>query len=72
MTAEQITELRRLIEETGYLPMSNRAMRLFSTLEQRPAADQTLVRELRQRLDATGYLPNSKALSLLEELERTA
>jgi|YNPBryunderm2012_1023409.scaffolds.fasta_scaffold68396_2 hypothetical protein len=65
LTPEQLQELRQLIEQNGFLPMTNKAMRLFAAAEARHPADQTLL-QLKKMFEEAGYLPRSKAIRLVE------
>ena len=67
LTSDQISEIRSLIETTGFLPMTNKADRLFAAAEANaPSPD--LVK-LKAMFHDAGYLPRSKALRLLELAE---
>ena len=65
MTAEQLGEIRTLIEQNGFLPMTNKAVRLFAAAEARHPADEALP-DLKRMFEEAGYLPRSKALRLVE------
>jgi hypothetical protein len=65
LTTTQIAEVRALIEEHGFLPMTNKALRLFAAIEfKNDSTEQTL--RLKEMFTEAGYLPRSKALKLLE------
>jgi hypothetical protein len=64
MTPDQLREIRSLIETTGFLPMTNKADRLFAAAQaNRPAED---LSTLKTMFKDAGYLPRSKALKLVE------
>lgn len=63
---EQLREIRSLVEQMGYLPLGNKALRLLSELER---GDQTAeVRQLRERIEQAGYLPMTRALELIDRV----
>ena len=68
MSVEQLAELRGLIEQNGFLPMTNKAMRLFAAAEARHPADPAIP-DLKRMFEEAGYLPRSKALRLVEMAE---
>jgi hypothetical protein len=64
LTAAELKEIRTLIESTGFLPMTNKAERLFAVAEtQSPSVE---LAKLKEMFHQSGYLPRSKALKLLE------
>jgi hypothetical protein len=69
LTAEQTRELRDLITQHGFLPMTNKAERLFATLAARRALPEKELAELTRAFREAGYLPRSKALRLVELVE---
>jgi hypothetical protein len=68
LTHEQVTALRGLIEQNGYLPYGSKGLRLLAELEQ--LGGQALAAELRSRYQEVGYLPLSRALELVDHVER--
>jgi hypothetical protein len=62
--AKQLQEVRELVEEAGFLPMSNKAERLFDAAS--ATAWATEARTLREAYESVGYLSRSKALRLIE------
>jgi hypothetical protein len=64
MTQEQLKEIRDLIETTGFLPMTNKADRLFEAAKAK-SGEGDLVK-LKEMFQQAGYLPRSKALRLVE------
>jgi len=69
-TAEQLIEIRQLVESNGYLPYSNKALRLFVLAEGKRGIDQGEVEKLKLLFQDAGYLPFSRALELLELVAR--
>lgn len=65
LTPAQVAEIRTLIESAGFLPMTNKAARLFASAA-RNHLDPAELARLRKMFDDAGYLPRSKALRLLE------
>ena len=70
LTADQTRELRDLITQNGFLPMTNKADRLFATLAARRALPESELAELQRAFRDAGYLPRSKALRLVELVEK--
>ena len=66
MSREQLTEVRQLIEQNGFLPHSPKALRLFEAAQELHPGDPDLP-ELRRLFEQAGYLPRSKALKLVEK-----
>jgi hypothetical protein len=65
LTQSQLQEIRALVDEAGFLPMTNKAERLFIAAGcVAGSADE--VRSLREAYDSIGYLSRSKAARLIE------
>jgi hypothetical protein len=64
LTTDQAGELRLLIEQSGFLPMTNKADRLFAAAEAKSPNPE--LAKLKAMFRDAGYLPRSKALKLLE------
>jgi hypothetical protein len=61
---EQFQEIRALVDEAGFLPMSNKAERLFTVAALAPGAAAE-VSALREAYQSVGYLSRTKALRLV-------
>jgi hypothetical protein len=65
--------LRTLVQEAGYLPLSNKANRLLDELIAMQKSGFVIAGvsgvDLRKSIDELGYLPLSKALRLLDAVE---
>jgi hypothetical protein len=72
LTPEQTRELRDLITTNGFLPMTNKADRLFATLAARRVLSDRELADLKTAFREAGYLPRSKALRLVELVEGRA
>jgi len=66
MSREQLLEIRSLVEQNGYLPYSNKALRLFTSLESLPGANPTSLNDLKAQFQDAGYLPFSRAMELIK------
>jgi hypothetical protein len=65
LTPDQLTATRKLIEETGFLPMTPKAERLFAAAAKN-CPNPAELEKLRVMFHDAGYLPRSKALKLVE------
>lgn len=66
LTGQQLQDIRTLIDENGFLPLTNKALRLLDCASRNPACDAKMLSELRSQFESSGYLPRSKAMKLLE------
>ncbi|MGL4424383.1 MAG: hypothetical protein ACRCZF_27255 [Gemmataceae bacterium] len=65
LTPAQLAEIRALIEQTGFLPTTNKATRLFAAAR-RVHPDPAELDRLEAMFLEAGYLPRSKALRLVD------
>jgi hypothetical protein len=66
LDANQLRELRALVQQMGYLPFGNKALRLLAELERIEGSANAA--QLRERMEQAGYLPMSRALELIDRV----
>lgn len=75
-TLKQLDELRQLVKQNGFLPLSPKATRLLDAADRLAAATPGLganaFEPYRKQLADSGYLPFSRAMALLEEVAKCA
>jgi hypothetical protein len=65
MPADQIEQVRRTVEQTGFLPMTKQALRLFAAAEFRHPGDPILA-EYKRTFEGQRYLTRTDGLRLIE------
>ncbi|VTS03552.1 hypothetical protein [Tuwongella immobilis] len=65
ISREQLDMIRGLVEQNGYLPYSNKGLRLFDALANVPGEHQATLQSLRSQFQDAGYLPYSRAMELI-------
>jgi hypothetical protein len=74
ITAAQVLEVRALLEKAGYLPLTNKAMRILGEVEtsgpRLPGYDAAFVASIRAQLAEAGYVSYSRAKDLLDLADR--